>query len=233
MLRCLGGNSTYLADLALREAAALRALCRAWPRQRGGRGDGPPARHPAANRAQARSPRCCARASASWRWPTAVADIGGIWKLEQVTEALTALAETALARAVAHLLRAAHDAGELRLPNPDDPETDGGFTVLGMGKLGARELNYSSDVDLVLLYDPAASIYTELHAPPRAIGALHDPVRAWPRFADGSARLRRLRVSHRSAPAPRSRRDAACRRRCRRPSPTTKAWVRTGSAPPW
>ena len=30
-----------------------------------------------------------------------------------------------------------------------------------MGKLGARELNYSSDVDLVLLYDPAAPIYTE------------------------------------------------------------------------
>ncbi len=31
-----------------------------------------------------------------------------------------------------------------------------------MGKLGARELNYSSDVDLVLLYDPAAPIYTEV-----------------------------------------------------------------------
>ena len=30
-----------------------------------------------------------------------------------------------------------------------------------MGKLGARELNYSSDVDLVLLYDPAAPIYTD------------------------------------------------------------------------
>ena len=62
---------------------------------------------------------------------------------------------------MAHLLRAAHDAGELRLPDPADPARGGGFTVLGMGKLGARELNYSSDVDLVLLYDPAAPIYTE------------------------------------------------------------------------
>ena len=62
---------------------------------------------------------------------------------------------------MAHLLRAAHDAGELRLPDPEDPTRGGGFTVLGMGKLGARELNYSSDVDLVLLYDPAAPIYTE------------------------------------------------------------------------
>ena len=62
---------------------------------------------------------------------------------------------------MAHLLRTAHDAGELRLPDPADPARGGGFTVLGMGKLGARELNYSSDVDLVLLYDPAAPIYTE------------------------------------------------------------------------
>ena len=46
-------------------------------------------------------------------------------------------------------------------PDPDRPSQGGAFTVLGMGKLGARELNYSSDVDLVLLYDPAASIYTE------------------------------------------------------------------------
>lgn len=28
-----------------------------------------------------------------------------------------------------------------------------GLVVLGMGKLGARELNYSSDIDLILLYD--------------------------------------------------------------------------------
>jgi glutamate-ammonia-ligase adenylyltransferase len=117
---------------------------------------------------------------------TAVADIGGIWKLEQVTEALTALAETALSRAVAHLLRAAHDAGELRLPDPADPETGGGFTVLGMGKLGARELNYSSDVDLVLLYDPSASIYTAATAP-EAIGAFTS------RFARGLVSLMEAR----------------------------------------
>ena len=33
-----------------------------------------------------------------------------------------------------------------------DPEA-AAFTVLGMGKLGAGELNYSSDIDLILLYD--------------------------------------------------------------------------------
>ena len=92
---------------------------------------------------------------------TAIADIGGIWPLERITGTLSDLAEATLWLAMAHLLRAAHDAGELRLPDPADPTRGGGFTVLGMGKLGARELNYSSDVDLVLLYDPAAPIYTE------------------------------------------------------------------------
>ena len=41
------------------------------------------------------------------------------------------------------------------LPHPEAPDRGSGFAVLGMGKLGAHELNYSSDVDLVLLYDPA------------------------------------------------------------------------------
>ena len=61
----------------------------------------------------------------------------------------------------AHLLRAAHDSLEVRLPDPENPAAGGGFTVLGMGKLGARELNYSSDIDLVLMFDPVAPIYTE------------------------------------------------------------------------
>ena len=49
---------------------------------------------------------------------TAIADIGGIWPLERVTAALSDLAEATLSLAMAHLLRAAHDAGELRLPDP-------------------------------------------------------------------------------------------------------------------
>ncbi|HEX3348761.1 MAG TPA: glutamine-synthetase adenylyltransferase, partial [Acetobacteraceae bacterium] len=89
----------------------------------------------------------------------AVADIGGAWPLEQATGALSDLAESALHAVAAHLLRAGHDAGELHLPYPDTPERDSGFVVLGMGKLGARELNYSSDVDLVLLHQPDAGVY--------------------------------------------------------------------------
>src|SRR5579871_684137 len=160
MLRALGGNSPFLADLAVRETAALRVLIANGPdavvatAMRELAAISPAARRDKVAAALRRAKRIVALA-------TAVADIGGIWALERVTESLSDLAEATLSLAMAHLLRAAHDAGELRLPDPADPARGGGFTVLGMGKLGARELNYSSDVDLVLLYDPAAPIYTE------------------------------------------------------------------------
>src|ERR1700722_1768719 len=160
MLRSLGGNSPYLADLTVREAPSLRDIV----------ASGPDAvvtttlQELTALPAQNRRDRVAAtlrRAKRIVALATAIADIGGIWPLERVTAALSDLAEAALGLATAHLLRAAHDAGELRLSDPEDPTRGGGFTVLGMGKLGARELNYSSDVDLVLLYDSTAPIYTE------------------------------------------------------------------------
>ncbi len=83
----------------------------------------------------------------------AVADITGAWSLEQVTGALSDFAELALSRAAGHLLRAAAAGGAFTLPDADDPEKGSGLVVLGMGKLGARELNYSSDIDLIVLYD--------------------------------------------------------------------------------
>ncbi|MBX6320660.1 MAG: bifunctional [glutamine synthetase] adenylyltransferase/[glutamine synthetase]-adenylyl-L-tyrosine phosphorylase [Rhodospirillaceae bacterium] len=83
----------------------------------------------------------------------ALADIAGLWRLEDVTAALSRLAETALQLAVGFLLRRAAAAGEIELADPDDPERGSGFVVLALGKLGARELNYSSDIDLIVLYD--------------------------------------------------------------------------------
>ncbi len=81
------------------------------------------------------------------------ADIANIWSLEQVTGALSDFACAALQSSCCHLLRTLHEAGELALPDPDDPEVDSGLIILGMGKLGARELNYSSDIDLIVLFD--------------------------------------------------------------------------------
>jgi glutamate-ammonia-ligase adenylyltransferase len=74
----------------------------------------------------------------------ALGDLSGELQLEQVTELLSSFADRAIDAAVA---------AALRERVPDAPLQ--GFAVIAMGKLGSRELNYSSDVDLLLLFDPA------------------------------------------------------------------------------
>jgi glutamate-ammonia-ligase adenylyltransferase len=83
----------------------------------------------------------------------AIADVAGAWGLAQVTAALSDFADRALRLATSHLLAVAHDRGELGLPHPEEPERASGYILIAMGKLGARELNYSSDIDLIALYD--------------------------------------------------------------------------------
>ncbi|UWQ89841.1 glutamine-synthetase adenylyltransferase [Rhodobacteraceae bacterium M382] len=84
---------------------------------------------------------------------TALADIAGVWSLEKVTGALTDFgalaADVAIKAEIATLIR------RKKLPGltPDDVETAGGMTILAMGKMGAYELNYSSDIDLICLFD--------------------------------------------------------------------------------
>ena len=90
----------------------------------------------------------------------ALADISGAWPLEKVTLALSGFAQAALQASVSHLLRQGHDTGQITLPCPDRPETGSGLIVLGLGKLGAGELNYSSDIDLIVLYERDKVAYT-------------------------------------------------------------------------
>lgn len=84
---------------------------------------------------------------------TALADLSGAWPLEMVTERLSRFCEVALSAASSHLLRGLNDRGVLELPDRDNPEHGSGYFILGMGKLGANELNYSSDIDLIVLFD--------------------------------------------------------------------------------
>ena len=86
-----------------------------------------------------------------------LADLGGVWGVEQVTGALSQAADAFVSHALRFLLREAHDAGKLALPDPANPEEGCGMVVLALGKHGARELNYSSDVDLIVLFDPDAA----------------------------------------------------------------------------
>lgn len=83
----------------------------------------------------------------------ALADLSGVFTYEISCAWMTRLGEAALGVALRFLLREAHDHGKINLSNRDDPEKDCGLIILGMGKLGAGELNYSSDIDLIVFID--------------------------------------------------------------------------------
>lgn len=91
---------------------------------------------------------------------TALADISRHWKLMAITRALSEFAMDVVVLAVRHLLHKASARGELTLASQEAPETNSGIIILGMGKLGAYELNYSSDIDLIVLFDPNILPYT-------------------------------------------------------------------------
>jgi glutamate-ammonia-ligase adenylyltransferase len=86
----------------------------------------------------------------------ALCDIGGVWPVMRVTAALTDLAVASVQSALRFVLRQEAARGRLSPPNLDYPEEDSGLIVLAMGKMGAAELNYSSDIDIIVFFDPAA-----------------------------------------------------------------------------
>lgn len=73
----------------------------------------------------------------------ALREVANVATLEQTTLELSYLAEICLAVVVDHLRRQL----ESRYGKPSTE-----FTVLGLGKLGGRELNHSSDIDLMIFY---------------------------------------------------------------------------------
>ncbi len=73
----------------------------------------------------------------------AIADLSGQWDLRQVTRTLSDFADHALDIAI----QAAFDE---YLPNQENR----GFAVIALGKHGGRELNYSSDIDPIFIYNP-------------------------------------------------------------------------------
>lgn len=86
----------------------------------------------------------------------ALCDIGGVWPVMRVTAALTDLAVASVQSALRFLLRQEAARGRLSPANLDSPEDNSGLIVLAMGKMGAGELNYSSDIDLIVFFDSAA-----------------------------------------------------------------------------
>jgi len=73
----------------------------------------------------------------------ALGDLSGELLLEHVTRLLSDFADRAIDQAICAAVAE-------RVPDGNAA----GFAVIAMGKLGSHELNYSSDVDLLLLFDP-------------------------------------------------------------------------------
>ncbi|MEL6482206.1 MAG: bifunctional [glutamine synthetase] adenylyltransferase/[glutamine synthetase]-adenylyl-L-tyrosine phosphorylase, partial [Pseudomonadota bacterium] len=83
----------------------------------------------------------------------ALADLGGVFDLTAATAGLTRLAEVSLTIALDHLLTEAGRRGQLPGLGAATAARRSGYVVLGMGKLGAGALNFSSDIDLICLFD--------------------------------------------------------------------------------
>ncbi len=82
-----------------------------------------------------------------------LADLIGGWDVSALTMFLSQVADAAVAAGVRTLLRQLVHAGKLS-GDAQDIEARSGLIVLAMGKHGARELNYSSDIDLIVFFDP-------------------------------------------------------------------------------
>lgn len=89
----------------------------------------------------------------------ALADLSGAWTLEHVTRALTFFGEHMVRSALEWLLHEAVRRNEWQARSASSLQESSGISILGMGKLGAYELNYSSDIDIIVLFDPERTHY--------------------------------------------------------------------------
>ena len=146
------GNSPYLCRLALREPETLALYFAQGPEAVLAAAEAL-ALGAAAAESEARAMADLRIAKRRTALAVALADIAGRFTVEQVTASLTRFADMCVGASLRWLLAQAAAAD-------NHPERDGavlekttGLVVLAMGKYGAFELNYSSDIDLVVFYD--------------------------------------------------------------------------------
>ena len=203
--RLLGGiaeAAPYLWDLACSDAGRLLRLLRHDPDEQMAGLLAKARRGGASARTAAALMRTLRQVKAEAALLIALADIGAVWPVQHVTRALTDLADTALAAAVRYLLRDAAGKGRLEPADPRHPETGSGYMVLAMGKMGAFELNYSSDIDLMVFFDPQAlALAPEIESAPFYVRLTRELVKLiQERTADGYV----FRVDLRLRPDPSS-----------------------------
>jgi glutamate-ammonia-ligase adenylyltransferase len=156
LVESIADGSPYLWDLAAPDAARLAVLLRAEPDAHLAATIAATTRAMAAATADDEAMRLLRRMKSEAALLIALADLGGVWDVVRITRALTDVADAAVAGAVDYLLARAARAGKLIPQDIRQPSSGSGYIVLAMGKMGAHELNYSSDIDLIVFYDPDA-----------------------------------------------------------------------------
>ena len=157
LLAGTAGCSGYLGGLMRREAEWLREALAAPPEETLEAVLAAPTRAeagPALRRAKRRAALLAG-----------LADLGGVWELGQVTGALTRLADRAVQLSLEAGLAQELARGKLPGCTEDDLAEGCGVFALAMGKMGANELNYSSDIDLIMLFDETRhdpGVYSEV-----------------------------------------------------------------------
>ena len=156
LLESLTESSPYLWELASRDPQRLLKVLDADPDQHLAAllEDGGAA--VAATSDEAEAMRLLRHMKAEAALLIALADIGGVWPVMRATRALTDLADAAVDAATRFVLAEAARDGRLAPKDKARPQDGSGYIVLAMGKMGAFELNYSSDIDLIVFYDPTA-----------------------------------------------------------------------------
>ena len=154
LLAGIAEGSSFLWDLATREPDRLSAVLTSDPGEHLAALLAQTSRAVDTSKDEAEAMRLLRRMKAEAALLIALADIGGVWPVLRATRALTELADAAVAAAVRFLLREAAGRGRLKPADPKRPEDGSGYIVVAMGKMGAFELNYSSDIDLIVFYDP-------------------------------------------------------------------------------
>jgi len=152
LLEAAFGNSPFLSRLALRESEFLRRML-----ERSTRDvlnvvltD---VRRAAFASSVAEAMSSLRKAKRQAALTIALADISGEFAVADVTGALSDFADACVQSALRFLLKDAATSTDLAGLVPEEIEAQSGLIVLAMGKHGARELNYSSDIDLVAFYD--------------------------------------------------------------------------------
>ena len=156
LLESLAENSPFLWELASREPERLLRILCADPERHLAGTLSDAGRAVAVTKELPEAMRLLRRMKAEAALLIAFADIGGVWPVMRAARALTDLADTAVNAAARFVIAEAARAGRLAPQDKAQPHLGSGYIVLAMGKMGAFELNYSSDIDLIVFYDPDA-----------------------------------------------------------------------------